>query len=143
MEKQWFNKQVKDVETELGTDLEKGLSNSQVEEHKSKYGLNELQEKKKESLLKKFIDQFKDFSIIVLIIAAIVSGVVGVAQGEGFTDTMVDLDTKEMVVYENGEEVGVDGRCGELYDEEGKREYEGFVVNGVKMGYGNLESYLQ
>ena len=50
--------------------------------------------------------------------------------------TMVDLDTEEMVVYENGEEVGVDGRCGELYDEEGKREYEGFVVNGVKMGYG-------
>ena len=91
MEKQWFNKQVKDVETELGTDLEKGLSNSQVEEHKSKYGLNELQEKKKESLLKKFIDQFKDFSIIVLIIAAIVSGVVGVAQGEGFTDTIVIL----------------------------------------------------
>lgn len=91
MEKQWFNKQVKDLETELGTDLEKGLSNSQVEEHKSKYGLNELQEKKKESLLKKFIDQFKDFSIIVLIIAAIVSGVVGVAQGEGFTDTIVIL----------------------------------------------------
>lgn len=91
MEKQWFNKQVKDVETELGTDLEKGLSNSQVEEYKSKYGLNELQEKKKESIFKKFMDQFKDFSIIVLIIAAIVSGVVGVAQGEGFTDTIVIL----------------------------------------------------
>ena len=49
MEKQWFNKQVKDVETELGTNLEKGLSSSQVEAHKNKYGLNELQEKKKES----------------------------------------------------------------------------------------------
>ena len=91
MEKKWFNKQVKDVETELGTDLEKGLSSSQVEAHKNKYGLNELQEKKKESLFKKFMDQFKDFSIIVLIIAAIVSGVVGVAQGEGFTDTIVIL----------------------------------------------------
>ena len=91
MEKQWFNKQVKDVETELETDLEKGLSSSQVEAHKNKYGLNELQEKKKESIFKKFMDQFKDFSIIVLIIAAIVSGVVGVAQGEGFTDTIVIL----------------------------------------------------
>ena len=91
MEKQWFNKQVKDVETELGTDLEKGLSSSQVELHKNKYGLNELQEKKKESIFKKFMDQFKDFSIIVLIIAAIVSGIVGVAQGEGFTDTIVIL----------------------------------------------------
>lgn len=91
MEKQWFNKEVKDVEKELGTNLEKGLSNIKLTENKEKYGLNELKEKKKESLIKKFIAQFKDFSIIVLIIAAIVSGVVGVAQGEGFTDTIIIL----------------------------------------------------
>ena len=91
MEKNWFNKEVKDVETELKTDLENGLNSKQVEENKSKYGENELQEKKKEPLIKKFIAQFKDFSIIVLIIAAIVSGVVGVAQGEGFTDTIIIL----------------------------------------------------
>ena len=91
MEKNWFNKEVKDVEAELKTDLENGLSSKQVEENKSKYGENELQEKKKEPLIKKFIAQFKDFSIIVLIIAAIVSGVVGVAQGEGFTDTIIIL----------------------------------------------------
>ena len=91
MEKKWFNKEVKDVEAELKTDLENGLSSKQVEENKAKYGENELQEKKKEPLIKKFIAQFKDFSIIVLIIAAIVSGVVGVAQGEGFTDTIIIL----------------------------------------------------
>ena len=91
MEKNWFNKEIKDVETELKTDLENGLSSKQVEESKAKYGENELQEKKKEPLIKKFIAQFKDFSIIVLIIAAIVSGVVGVAQGEGFTDTIIIL----------------------------------------------------
>ena len=91
MEKNWFNKEVKDVEAELKTDLENGLSSKQVEENKAKYGENELQEKKKEPLIKKFIAQFKDFSIIVLIIAAIVSGVVGVAQGEGFTDTIIIL----------------------------------------------------
>ncbi len=91
MEKNWFNKEIKDVETELKTDLENGLSSKQVEENKAKYGENELQEKKKEPLIKKFIAQFKDFSIIVLIIAAIVSGVVGVAQGEGFTDTIIIL----------------------------------------------------
>ncbi len=91
MEKNWFNKEIKDVEAELKTDLENGLSSKQVEENKAKYGENELQEKKKEPLIKKFIAQFKDFSIIVLIIAAIVSGVVGVAQGEGFTDTIIIL----------------------------------------------------
>ena len=91
MGKNWFNKEVKDVETELKTNLENGLSSKQVAEKKLKYGENELQEKKKEPLIKKFIAQFKDFSIIVLIIAAIVSGVVGVAQGEGFTDTIIIL----------------------------------------------------
>ena len=91
MEKSWFNKTSQEVEQELKTDYQKGLSNSQVQENIKKYGLNELQEKKKDSLLKKFLEQFKDFSIIVLIIAAIVSGVVGVAQGEGFTDTIIIL----------------------------------------------------
>jgi len=91
MGKQWFNKTVEEVEKELGTNKENGLSSKKVEENRVKYGLNELKEKKKESLIQKFIDQFKDFSIIVLIIAAIVSGVVGVMQGEGFTDTIIIL----------------------------------------------------
>ena len=89
MEKKWFNKTIKDVEKELQTDLVHGLNKNKVNELKSKYGLNELKEKKKDSLLKKFIDQFKDFSIIVLIIAAIVSGIVGVVKGEGITDTII------------------------------------------------------
>ena len=91
MEKNWFNKSIKEVEKELETDVEKGLSVSKVEEKKQKYGLNELQEKKKDSIFKKFITQFKDFSIIVLIIAAIVSGIVGIAEGEGITDTVIIL----------------------------------------------------
>ena len=91
MEKKWFNKTVEEVEKELGTSADKGLNQNQVEESAKKYGLNELQEKKKDSLLKKFIEQFKDFSIIVLIIAAIVSGIVGVVEGEGITDTIIIL----------------------------------------------------
>ena len=74
MEKNWFNKEVKDVETELNTNLKNGLSSIQLEENRAKYGKNELKEKKKEPLIKKFIEQFKDFSIIVLIIAAIAMG---------------------------------------------------------------------
>ena len=91
MEKQWFNKTVEEVEKELGTSLNNGLSSEKVQEQREKYGLNELQEKKKDSLFKKFMAQFKDFSIIVLIIAAIVSGIVGVAEGEGITDTVIIL----------------------------------------------------
>ena len=87
----WFQKDVEEVERELQTNLEKGLTTEEVTKRREKYGLNELKSKKKKSLFQKFLDQFKDFSIIVLIIAAIVSGVVGVAEGEGITDTIIIL----------------------------------------------------
>ena len=87
----WFNKSIEDTCKILETNLETGLNNKQVEEKRSKYGTNELQEKKKKSLFVKFLEQFKDFMIIVLIIAAIVSGAVGIAKGEGITDTIIIL----------------------------------------------------
>ncbi len=91
MEKNWFNQTVKEVETELKTNLENGLNDNEVKERLKKYGLNELKGKKKKSTFSKILEQFKDFSIIILIIAAIISGIVGVAQGEGITDTIVIL----------------------------------------------------
>ena len=92
MEKRnWFNKTFEEVEKELETDLEKGLSKENVKKRQEKYGFNELQQAAKKSIFQKFLEQFKDFSIIVLIIAAIVSGIVGVAQGEGITDTIIIL----------------------------------------------------
>ena len=87
----WFNKKVEDVEKELKTNLEKGLNDEEVKTRQEKYGLNELKTKKKKSLIQKFLEQFKDFSIIVLIIAAIVSGAVGIAEGNGITDTIIIL----------------------------------------------------
>ncbi|HJJ15900.1 MAG TPA: cation-translocating P-type ATPase [Clostridiaceae bacterium] len=90
MEKEkWFAKDVKEVEQKLGTDLKKGLSSDEVVKRQEKYGFNELKAAKKKTLLQRFLDQFKDFSIIVLIIAAIVSGAVGIANGEGVTDTII------------------------------------------------------
>ena len=91
MNKKWFNKEITEIEKELETDVKKGLINEQVSSKQEKYGLNQLKAKKKKSLLQKFIEQFKDFSIIVLIIAAVVSGFVGVSQGEGITDTIIIL----------------------------------------------------
>ena len=87
----WFNKEIKEVEAKLATNIEKGLSSEEVKERQEKYGLNQLKAAKKKTLLQRFIDQFKDFSIIVLIIAAIVSGIVGVSEGEGITDTIIIL----------------------------------------------------
>ena len=89
--KNWFNQDVEGIKQELNTNLEKGLTEEQVNSSREKYGFNELEAKKKKTLLVKFLEQFKDFMIIVLIIAAIVSGVVGVAEGEGITDTIIIL----------------------------------------------------
>lgn len=87
----WYNKELKEVEELLETNIEKGLEQEEVSKRQEKYGLNELKAKKKKSLAQKFLEQFKDFSIIILIIAAIVSGVVGVVEGEGVTDTIIIL----------------------------------------------------
>ena len=89
--KNWFNMSAEETKEELKTDLKNGLSKEEVERRKEKYGLNELKATKKKTLLQRFLDQFKDFSIIVLIIAAIVSGAVGIAEGEGVTDTIIIL----------------------------------------------------
>ena len=89
--KMWFEQDVKEVEKTLGTNIEKGLTDQEVLDKRQQYGYNELQAAKKKTLFQRFMDQFKDFSIIVLIIAAIVSGVVGVSEGEGVTDTIIIL----------------------------------------------------
>lgn len=63
--------------TELRKELNGGLkplSEQQVKEHQEKYGRNELIEGKKKSVIQIFLDQFKDFLVIILMIAAVVSG---------------------------------------------------------------------
>lgn len=74
--KNWFNHDIETIKKELNTNFEKGLTDEQVNKSREKYGFNELEAKKKKSLFVKFLEQFKDFMIIVLIIAAIVSGIV-------------------------------------------------------------------
>ena len=86
-----FNKSVDETKEYFKLDEENGLSNEQVNENRQKYGTNELQTKKKKSTFVKFLEQFKDFMIIVLIIAAIISGVVGYIEGEGITDSIIIL----------------------------------------------------
>ncbi len=89
MEKNWYEKSVKEVESELKTNVEDGLNTTEVTARQQEYGLNKLKEGKKKSIFIKFLEQFKDFMIIVLIIAAIISGAIGVIEGEGLTDTII------------------------------------------------------
>lgn len=62
-----------DIEKEYQTSRESGLTDAQVQEYQNKYGLNELKGKKSKSLAMRFLEQFKDIMVIILIIAAAIS----------------------------------------------------------------------
>ncbi len=91
MVKNWFNKSIEETVHDLNTNLENGLDNDSYLKSLSKFGRNELKAKKKKSFFQKFAEQFKDFMIIVLIISAVISGVIGVIEGEGITDSIIIL----------------------------------------------------
>lgn len=61
----------------LNTNLETGLSQQEVKLRQEKWGLNRLQEAKKEGILSKLLNQFKDVMVLLLLFAAFVSGLQG------------------------------------------------------------------
>ena len=75
MAKKYYVESIPDIEKDLNTSVKDGLSASDAKARLEQYGPNALASKKKQSMFMRFIDQFKDFMIIVLIIAAILSGV--------------------------------------------------------------------
>ena len=79
----WHTKNIKEIERELRTNIKTGLGDKDVLIRQDEFGKNKIEEGKKESLLVKFINQFKDFMIIILIIAAIISAVVSYLEGTG------------------------------------------------------------
>ena len=76
------NKTVPEVVRELGSDPVKGLTAAQVTEARQKYGENKLRDKKKKTNLQRFIDQFKDVMILILIAAAAISFGIACTQGD-------------------------------------------------------------
>ncbi len=70
------------LETLLGSNLSTGLSDSQVIKQREVYGENRLKEKRKRTLLERYLDQFKDAMIIILLIAAAISFGIAVYEGD-------------------------------------------------------------
>lgn len=85
----WYTKELNQIFNELNA-RQGGLTEDEASKRLEKYGANNLKEKKKESLFIKFIKQFNDFMIIVLIIAAIISAIVAKTNGSGdYIDSII------------------------------------------------------
>lgn len=90
----YFNQSTDEVLKELNTDINSGLSQQQAQELLQKHGANKLKEKKKKTALQRFLDQFKDVMILILIAAAIISFVVACIEkdpGEFFEPVLILL----------------------------------------------------
>ena len=86
----WETLRKEEVVRELKTNIRGGLNEEEVVFRRSKYGKNKLEDKPKESLLVKFLKQFNDFMIIILIIASIISAAVSYFQGENdYIDSII------------------------------------------------------
>ena len=71
-----YKKTIEEVVNSLDTNIEEGLTSSEVNKRQGIYGTNELEKPQKRSLLLRFLDEFKDAMIIILIIAAVISIIV-------------------------------------------------------------------
>ena len=89
-----YSQRCEELISVLETNSTSGLSSAEVLVRKGKYGENKLREKKKKTTLQRFLDQFKDAMILILIAAAIVSFVVVCAEqnwGELFEPLLILL----------------------------------------------------
>ncbi len=81
----FHDKDINTVITSLKSDANKGLSREEAKKRLNRYGENKLQTKKKTNIFIRFLKQFNDIMIIILLIAALVS----------FTIAIIEGDTKE------------------------------------------------
>ena len=85
----WHFIEIKAVTEQLEVDPEVGLSFFEAEERLGKYGENILREEKKKTNLERFVEQFKDVMIIILIAAAAISFLVSIFEKEGFFEPVL------------------------------------------------------
>lgn len=72
----WHQKNIDETLSSLNSSL-RGLSSDEAQKRLEQYGTNELKEKARKTPFIMFLDQFKDFMILVLIAAAVISGIIG------------------------------------------------------------------
>lgn len=84
-----FTREIHEIIKDLGTSEALGLTTAEAKARLTQYGYNQLETNHIQSFLSMFFAQFKSFMIIILLIAAAISGFVGIMEGEGLLDTFV------------------------------------------------------
>lgn len=87
----FYNQDFAEVLSQFKTSKDTGLTSDEVKARLEEHGYNQLIAKNRKSFFQMFMAQFKSFMIIILLIAAVISGIVGVLEGEGLLDTFVIL----------------------------------------------------
>lgn len=87
---QYYLKHAEEVISQLQSQKD-GLSEENAQARLAQHGKNKLEEGKKDSLMKRFLAQMADPMIIILIVAAVISGVTSYYAGEGFADVIIIL----------------------------------------------------
>lgn len=86
-----YSQSIEDILQQAGADLHSGLSMETAEERLAEYGPNRLESTKLKSPYIIFFEQFKSSMVLILLVAAIISAVIGVMEGEGLVETFVIL----------------------------------------------------
>ncbi|QIL51063.1 cation-translocating P-type ATPase [Weissella coleopterorum] len=77
IQKPLYQRTTQEVESDLKADIVNGLTGSDAEQRLEEIGPNQLKATKKTTLFQKFLNQFKDFMIVVLLVAALIAGLTG------------------------------------------------------------------
>ncbi|WP_418892787.1 calcium-translocating P-type ATPase, PMCA-type [Limibacterium fermenti] len=89
--KHFYNQSVEDTLKSFSVSSDTGLSSAEAKQKLEEVGPNQLESTKQKSLATMFFEQFKSSMVVILLIAAIISGVIGVLEGEGLTETFIIL----------------------------------------------------
>ena len=73
-------KKIESIVTQFNSNPEKGLTSKEVEQQKEQYGANQFDEEKSVSLFSKVLDQLKDVTVIILILAGIISTYIAITE---------------------------------------------------------------
>ncbi len=88
-----YEHSIEEVCEYLKTDVKKGLSYDEIAIRQKKYGLNKLEQAKKKTNLQKFLDEFKDAMIIILLIAAAISFVLAFNENASTVGSWYEVNT--------------------------------------------------